>query len=196
MIQRLISGWVYGAVLAAAVLLLLAPLLIAPWPAVVAATFLLLPAYMIHQFEEHDRDRFRTFFNGTVGGGHDVLTPLAVFVINVLGVWGVITLSLYGAALVDTGWAIVAVYLVLVNAAVHIIPAIVQRRYNPGLLTAIVVFVPLGGYTLMLVQQTGAGSVGFHLIGLAVAVGVHAAIMIHARRRLRRFQGVGVGVTA
>lgn len=195
MIQRLASGWVYGGVLAAAILLLLTPLLVAPWPAVLAATFLHLPAYMVHQFEEHDRDRFRNFFNATVGGGHDVLTPLAVFIINVPGVWGVITLSLYGAAFVDTGWALVAVYLVLVNAAVHVVPAIVQRRYNPGLLTAVAIFLPLGGYAWVLVQRAGAGSAGFHAIGLGVAVVMHAAIMAHARRRLAGFAGIGVGTT-
>ncbi len=94
MFERLINHWVYGGVLAAGLLLLLAPLLTAGWSAPLIATFLHLPAYMLHQYEEHDRDRFRQFFNQTLGGGHEVLSPLAVFITNVPGVWLVISLSL------------------------------------------------------------------------------------------------------
>jgi len=63
MLQRLISSWVYGGVLAAILMLALSPLLPAGWPLPLADPFLLLPAYMVHQYEEHDRDRFRLFFN-------------------------------------------------------------------------------------------------------------------------------------
>jgi hypothetical protein len=54
---------VYGRVLAAILMLALSPLLPAGWPLPLADPFLLLPAYMVHQYEEHDRDRFRLFFN-------------------------------------------------------------------------------------------------------------------------------------
>ena len=88
MLQRLISYWVYGGVLAGILLLVLWSLLVAGWSMPLAATFLLLPAYMVHQYEEHDHDRFRLFFNETIGKGFDVLSPLAVFITNVPGVWG------------------------------------------------------------------------------------------------------------
>lgn len=185
MLQRLISHWVYGGALAGLLLLALAPLLLASWPRALAATFLLLPAYMLHQYEEHDRDRFRLFFNQTIGRGFDVLSPLAVFITNVPGVWGVLALSLYGAAWAGLGWALVAVYLVLVNAAVHVVHAVVFRRYNPGLATALVLFVPLGTVTLGLVNRAGGGSVASHVVGLGIAVAIHAAIMVHVLRKLR-----------
>jgi hypothetical protein len=91
-----------------------------------------LPAYLIHQYEEHDRNRLRPFFNETVGRGFGVLSPLAVFVTNVPVAWGVITPPLYGAVEVNLGWALVAAYLVLVNAFVYVVHAVVFRRYNPG----------------------------------------------------------------
>ena len=69
MLHRLISYWVYGGVLAGILLLVLAPLLLRGWSTPLAATFLLLPAYMVHQYEEHDQDRFRLFFNETIGQG-------------------------------------------------------------------------------------------------------------------------------
>lgn len=188
MLQRLITQWVYGGALAGLLLLVLSPLLIADWSTPLAATFLLLPAYMIHQFEEHDNDRFRLFFNETIGKGFDVLSPLAVFVINVPGVWGVIALSLYGAASVNLGVALVAVYLVLVNAVVHIGHGVIFRRYNPGLVTAVVVFLPLGAFTLIAIDRAGGGTVFNHALGFVSAVAIHAAILLHARRKIAFLQ--------
>jgi hypothetical protein len=190
MLQRLIVQWVYGGALAGVLLLVLSPVLLAGWSWPLAATFLHLPAYMIHQYEEHDRDRFRLFFNETIGRGFDVLSPLAVFVTNVPGVWGVLALALYGAVSFGLGWALLAPYLVLVNAGVHIAHAVLFRRYNPGLITAVVVFVPLGLGTLSLIHGAGGGLWMGHAAGLAVAVALHAAILLHVRRRLRVLQRV------
>jgi Protein of unknown function with HXXEE motif len=188
MLQRLISSWVYGGVLAAILLLALSPLLLAGWPKPLAATFLLLPAYMVHQYEEHDHDRFRLFFNQTIGQGFDVLSPWAVFITNVPGVWGVIALSLYGAVWFNLGWALIAVYLVLVNAVVHIVHAVLFKRYNPGLVTALVLFLPLGWITLALIQRAGGGSSTSHAIGLSSAIAIHAAILLHVRGKLQTLQ--------
>ena len=184
MLQRLISNWVYGGALAGILLLVMSPLLVSGWTIPLAATFLHLPAYMIHQYEEHDHDRFRLFFNETIGKGFDVLSPLAVFITNVPGVWGVIALSLYGAVLFGLGWALVAVYLVLVNALVHVVHAIIFKRYNPGLFTAVVVFLPLGSFTLAAIDRAGGGSVTSHAVGLVTAIAIHAAILLHVKRKL------------
>lgn len=185
MLQRLISNWVYGGALAGVLLFALSPLLLAYWPPPLAATFLLLPAYMIHQFEEHDHDRFRRFFNASLGCGFEVLSPTAVFMINVPGVWGVLVLSLYGAERAGLGWALVAAYLALVNAFVHLAHAVIWRRYNPGLVTAVIGLLPLGVITLRLVNLTGSGTPARHVIALGIAVLLHALILLHARRRLR-----------
>jgi hypothetical protein len=61
------------------------------------------PVYMVHQYEEHDNDRFRLFVNEKIGKQRVGLSPLAVFVINVPGVWGVIGISLALAATVSAG---------------------------------------------------------------------------------------------
>ena len=90
MIHRLVINWVYGGFLAGLLLVLLAPLLVHGWPPALAAAFFCLPAYMLHQYEEHDNDRFRIFMNRMLADGHDALTLPAVFIINVPGVWGVI----------------------------------------------------------------------------------------------------------
>ena len=118
MFARLIANWVYGGFLAGLLLLLLTPVLVHSWPVSLVTTFLCLPVYMVHQYEEHDNDRFRLFVNQKIGKRRVGLSPLAVFVINVPGVWGVIGISLALAATVSAGFGLVAVYLVLLNGTV------------------------------------------------------------------------------
>src|SRR5690606_6727990 len=120
-----------------------------------ALVFLQLPVYMIHQWEEHAGDRFRRHANELIGGGREVLTPSAVFWINSAGVWGVDLAALYLAWAVAPPAGLVAGYLALVNAVLHGAPAVARRAYNPGLVTAVVLFLPLGGWC---VATVGAGA--------------------------------------
>jgi Protein of unknown function with HXXEE motif len=182
MFARLIANWVYGGFLAGLLLLLLAPVLVHSWPAPLVATFLCLPVYMIHQYEEHDNDRFRQFVNQQIGKG-DALTLLAVFIINVPGVWGVIGISLALAATVGAGFGLIAAYLLAVNGVIHIIHAVLTRRYNPGLGTAIALFLPLGAYGIAAIQQAGGGSFLMHATGAGTAIAIHVAIVFHVMRR-------------
>lgn len=181
MLNRLITSWVYGGFLAGILLLFLTPGLSRGWPPALTAIFLLLPAYMLHQYEEHDNDRFRTFFNRTLGQGRELLSPWAVFLINIPGVWGVIALSFLLAATVQIGFGLIAVYLVLVNTLTHLIAALILRGYNSGLGTALLLFLPLGVDALVQIQQAGGGSFVLHLLGLAAAVGIHLLILLYVR---------------
>ena len=185
MFQRLCASWPYGGFLAGWLLLALVPTLLPPtWPAALLAVYLQLPIYMLHQLEEHDRDRFRAFFNRTIGKGREVLSPAAVFVINVPGVWGVITASLLLARFVSPGLGLIAVYLTLVNAAFHTVACAVTRAYNPGLITAIMLFVPAGLHGLREVSATGDAGWPAHVLGIGIAVAIHVAIVAYARVRL------------
>jgi hypothetical protein len=178
MFNRLVVNWVYGGFLAGLLILLITPILARGWPPALLATFLCLPAYMLHQYEEHDNDRFRRFVNSNFGNGRKILSLLAVLLINVPGVWGVIAVAFWLAALFNPGFGLIAAYLLLLNAAIHILSAAFLRGYNPGLVTGILFFVPLGAWCIIAVQQTGFGSAWMHLIGLLAAIGIHAAIAI------------------
>lgn len=90
--QRLIDNWVYGGFLAGILLLGLFATIGGDWSTAFWLVALQLPIYMLHQYEEHDADRFRIFVNQLAGGGRDVLTRKAVFLINIPGVWGSISL--------------------------------------------------------------------------------------------------------
>ena|SRR5215203_513060 len=100
-------------------------------PLVLACT--LLPVYMIHQYEEHAHGRFVAFFNATIGGGREVLMKVLAFWINVLDVWLLFLVSFYLAKYVALGFALVPVYLVLVNGITDLVTTVLLRRYNPGL---------------------------------------------------------------
>lgn len=183
MFERLVNNWVYGGFLAALALLALTPIVTTGWPETLKLTFLFLPIYMLHQYEEHDADRFRLFFNRTLGHGREVLTPLAVFVINIPAVWGVIILACYLSAHVAPGLGLVAIYLALVNAFVHCVHALVFRSYNPGLATALLLFAPAGAYSILRFNALGAGGAAMHGFAIGIAIALHAMIIVHAMRR-------------
>jgi hypothetical protein len=140
------------------------------------------PVYMVHQYEEHDNDRFRLFVNEKIGKQRVGLSPLAVFVINVQ-VWGVIGISLALAATVSAGFGLVAAYLVLLNGTIHVVQAVMSRGYNPGLGTAIALFLPLGVYGIAAIQQAGGGTFLIHLTGAGAAIAIHVAIIVHTMRQ-------------
>lgn len=187
---RLTSHWVYGGLLAGILLLLLAPVVLVGFPLPFALVFLQLPAYMLHQYEEHDADRFRAFLNRELGGGRDVLPTGAVFVINILGVWLLFAAAIWLAALAGMGFGLIAIYGVLVNALVHIGAAVATRRYNPGLATAVLLFVPVGGAGLYVVASSVGVGLGFHLLGFGVALALHLGIIGYVQRNRRRLAGV------
>lgn len=118
------------------------------------ASALLFAAYLLHQFEEHwidARGHHYAFYsatnallNGLLGKDHSVemLTPEAIFVINTSLVWMVAAIAIWGSP-TSLFPSLALAGITFVNAIVHIAGGIALRAYNPGLLTAIFVFVPL-----------------------------------------------------
>ncbi|MDB5587879.1 MAG: hypothetical protein JWP26_2849 [Devosia sp.] len=187
MLGRLIRNWVYGGSLAGVLLLALTPVLTTGWSWPLTAVFLTIPVYMLHQYEEHDADRFRAKVNEMFGKGHDVLPVAAVFVINVPGVWGVNALAFALAASVGMGWGLIALYTMLANSLVHVVQAVVTRGYNPGLVTSIVLFLPLGVAGSWAVNATtGAVTMAEQVTAIAVAVLIHIAIQAYVLSNVRR----------
>jgi len=180
--ERLIGNWVYGGALAGVMLLGLTPTLTQGWPMAEVLAFLTLPVYMVHQYEEHDDDRFRRFMNLAMAGGRDAMTPLAVFVINIFGVWLPLALCIALMRSSDAGLGAFAGWLIVINALLHIVTALRSRSYNPGLLTAVLLFIPLGVAVLASIWREASA---LELAtGLVLAVALHAAIMIHMKMRI------------
>ncbi len=187
--NRLRDNWVYGGFLAALMMLALSPVLAEGWSLGLLLIWLHLPVYMLHQYEEHDADRFREFVNATIGGGKEVLSHADVFVINIGGVWLVDTVAFLLAAKVHLGLGLIAVYLGLVNAVGHTMQAIAMRRYNPGLVTSLLLFLPLGALTIWTISGSGEISAADHAVGFGVAILLHFGIIMRVvanKRRLDR----------
>ncbi|KQZ99931.1 hypothetical protein ASD64_14110 [Mesorhizobium sp. Root157] len=192
MIGRLFDYWMYGGFLAGIMILALMPILAHGWSTTFTAIFVLLPIYMLHQYEEHDGDRFRLYINRTIGNGAEVLTPAAVFVINIGAVWVLDVAVTYLAWSVDLGIGLAAVYLMLINAIVHMAGAIRSRSYNPGLVTAVVLFLPFSGYASWQIQISGAATTDDHIIGLLIGIAVHAIIVAYALCRRSALASLGL----
>jgi len=187
LMQWLVGRWQWPAacLFAACGLLLVMPVWAYTAGTVLALIALQLPIYMVHEFEEHTHDRFRLYMNRVIGGGREVLAPGPTFWINAVGVWGLELVALYLAAFVDLSLGLVAFYLPLVNAATHIREAAVRREYNPGLCTAVVLFLPLAGWGLYAVSAAARATWLDHLASAGVAIGLHAAIIAYIVVRSR-----------
>jgi len=182
-------NWMYAGFVAGLFLFAIVPLLVTAWSLPLLLVYLLLPVYMVHQLEEHHDDRFRRWVNEVMFGGRDVLTTPAVVVINVVGVWAVDLAVVYLAAFVGLGLGLIAVYLTLVNGVIHIAAAVAKRAYNPGLVTSVVLFLPVGLWALVAISAAPGVGPADQAIGLGAALLVHAAIIVHVKRRAAAMAG-------
>lgn len=116
------------------------------------AAWLLLIAYLLHQFEEHGIDLYgRSYYfieygnaqlAARYGDGGPRLTDLAIYRINTLAVWVPFLLAIWaGRRLPWVGLA--AAGLMFTNGVFHILIAVANGEYNPGLATSLVLFMPI-----------------------------------------------------
>ena len=175
--------WPAAALTASFFLVAVLPVFYSTGGLALALVFAQLPAYMIHQFEEHHDDCFCRYVNRLVADGRVALTPTAAFWINSIGVWGVDISALMLARFVSLGLGLIAVDLALVNGALHLVMAAIRREYNPGTWTALLVFAPLGVWTYAVLLAAGA-SPGEQLLAISIAIGIHIGIVAYVRVRV------------
>lgn len=144
-----------------------------------------LPIYMIHQFEEHGRDVFGRLYPFLAAfcrtlGHPDLATcpadPAFLLAVNVGAVW----IAFASGALAGPRRALVgaaALGIPLVNTVMHVGPALATWTYNPGVVTAVLLLLPLA--VLGLRGLAGAGLLDRPRIAAVVGVGValHACLL-------------------
>lgn len=149
-------------------------------------------AYLLHQFEEHGVDArgaayaFRAELCGIVGYPDAAVCPAPeafITAVNLPLVW----LAGPIAALLARRWPAMAVgYLGVpaVNALVHLGPALAGGGYNPGLLTAVLLFLPLSFQAVRLALSRP--DLGWRVAVGALAGGVvaHAVLMLSLKAYL------------
>ena len=183
MLDRLFQNWVYGGFLAGLALLLLLPVLGENWTALETLTFAIWPLYMLHQFEEHDGDRFRLFLNRNMFEGREALSRADVFWINFAGVWLFMVGVLWAVHRGGAGWAMLASWLVLINGLAHIAQAAAMRQPNPGLVTAILIFIPSGAWLAWLAWPLASATQ--LILSFLVVIALHAAIIYRVKVNVR-----------
>jgi uncharacterized protein with HXXEE motif len=185
--------WPYAAAFAACFLLAFVPIVWSEGGVAAMLIYVQLPVYMAHQLEEHAGDRFRLYVNDRLAGGRAALGRGATFAVNLLGVWVLIIAAIMLAYYVDAGLGLIGVYLTGVNAVVHILVALRRREYNPGLITAVAVFVPLTVWAAIEVNDRYDVPTGTDLLALAIAVLGHVAIVAAIGFHLAKTRRAGSG---
>jgi Protein of unknown function with HXXEE motif len=176
--------WPYAGTVVAVFLLALLPLWWDATDTALALVWVVLPLYMLHQLEEHAGDRFRLALNAQFAGGREALTRPAAFWINAGAVWTVDVIALWLAYHAELAIGLLPVYLMGVNALTHIAAAVRARAYNPGLWTAIFVFVPVSVWAAVEIGDAADAGLVWQLGGLAFGLAVHAGIVAYLRARV------------
>jgi hypothetical protein len=139
-------------------------------------------AYLVHQFEEHGIDAqdkvyaFRGFLCAELGFADANTCPVPVAFItavNVSAVWVMGPLS----ALLAARWPVIGLSFFAIpatNLFAHAMPALVAQSYNPGLLTAIALFLPLS------LLAFAAALMRYHLGVRSVLATLFAGAVLHA----------------
>jgi hypothetical protein len=174
---EVVAHWPVAALLCPLVFAAIGPVTVTMLPVALFVILAQLPLTMAHQVEEHANDRFRSFINARFGAG--VLSAEAVAIISLPGVWGVMLLGFALAAFVAPGWGLVAPYLSLIKALIHVAAFVALRAYNPGVVSAMVLLLPGGLLGLFLVPGTALQ----HALAALAVLAIHAAIVVHVKMR-------------
>lgn len=185
-----VDNWSRVALPAAIVLLLSLPILQVADNRNLIVLYALLPLYMIHQFEEHSRGAFVADFNATVGKGYPVLNKVSALWINILLVWVLFLAVFASVRLGTTLFVFVPIYATLLNGLIHIGTTLAMRRYNPGLYTSLVLFLPWSIFCLVFFSRLDPAAWRDNLIGVAGGILAHAIIMAYAMTRRRRLEAM------
>lgn len=145
--------------------------------------FLHSPMYMLHQVEEHGHGAFKAqvvrmlpHAPGPDAPGVDE----TIFGVNI-GVWSINLLAFALARGDRPGRGLIAPYVVVVNGSIHVLAALRQGRYNPGVWTGATLFLPVGGATLLQVTRAGQATRRDHVWGIGGAALMHALTLLAFR---------------
>jgi hypothetical protein len=167
---------------------------------------LLWPMYLLHQFEEHGIDLYGRHYAflgdlcsglGYREGSSCPADPAFIFAVNAVGCQIAFLMSWIFRRrlplLAACVWGIP-----IVNAVTHVAAGVARRSYNPGLLTSLVLFVPLSVLVLSTVLRTRTIETrdAWRVIGTGVLVHVVliSSLLLRARGWLTHASLVGVNV--
>ncbi|WP_206185267.1 HXXEE domain-containing protein [Sphingosinicella sp. CPCC 101087] len=154
-------------------------------------------AYLLHQFEEHGVDAqgtpyaFRGLLCAATGFADAAACPIPeafITAVNIPVVW----LAGPIAALLGRRWPALALSwfsVPAVNAFAHIVPAVTAGTYVPGLLTAVLLFLPLSLWTFGLALRRPDLGWPVVIATIVGGVAVHAVLMLSLKAYLAGWLG-------
>jgi hypothetical protein len=146
----------------------------APHPSARLAWLLPL-SYALHILEEWFGG-FRDWIALFVGSP---LPATAFIVINAIAMAAMIAATWASTTRAGYGWAGIAVATVLVvNALAHTFGTLVTSRYSPGLVTALLLYLPLAG--LVLLRASSRAERGAFRTGVLAGFAIHALVFVVA----------------
>ena len=140
-----------------------------------ALLWLLPAAYALHILEEWYAG-FSEWVALVVGAP---LPRAAFIVINAIAMALAIAATRASTRREHYGWAGIAVASILfVNALAHVLGTAITRTYSPGLITGLVLYVPIAG--LVLLRASTQAASGAFLRGVVVGIALHAVVFLIA----------------
>ena len=142
-----------------------------------ALVWLFPPAYLAHLAEETwGGPGFPAWFAYVVGRP----LPMPAFIgINVIGLLLMVWSTVLAVRREQHGWMAVAIATVVtINGLLHLAASGVTRTYSPGLITGVVLYLPLG--QLLLIRALHQLDRARFTIGIATGVVVHTAVVLVA----------------
>lgn len=173
------ANWIACTGMLAAGAIVLAPLFGFLLPASLFLIYLIIPCTMIHQVEENAGGRFRHFVNSRIFQGREILTPGSLMVGNMPVLWCWNLLALYTSVFVAHGCGLIAAYAAVINALIHIALSIWRRSYTPGLVTALLLLLPIG----LAAIATNDGGFPFQLVAFVLAAVLHLLVLLYIMER-------------
>jgi len=171
----LLHNWARAGLVLAVVLLALAPLIERTGNHTTLLVYLWLPIYMLHQYEEHSSGKFLAFYQRRMPNIAPALTERKLLVVNLGAVWLLFLMAIYAARFGYLGLALYAPYLSVINAVMHVGQLTAWRSYNPGLWTAVLLFLPGGVYTIYALSSAGA-TYSSNLLGFGLGLLAHVLL--------------------
>ena len=133
-----------------------------------------LAAAVVHVLEEV-WSGFLTWYRGLLPRFEDAINiPWFTLVNTLLVIYGLIVVN-WETGPVSFRFSFIG--LLMLNALLHLVIGIVRRRYNPGIISALLLYLPLGGFALYSMIGRGMSALEiFH--AFLIAAGIHGLLPV------------------
>jgi len=155
-------------------------------PSLNHALWALVGVSLLHIVEEYSLG-FLPWFRQAMPRLAPAMTPRWALVINVLFVGWLIVVAAWTALPVWTRLSGAAI--VLVNALLHVVFTVRLCRYSPGLVTAMLLYVPIGVICYRAAILVNAIRPADILLSVALGLLLHASTVVSLRMRVARMDG-------